>query len=569
MIDRFKEIINKIKAGGLKEIFNEWKWLLRYFRRYWKGISFFVVAGIISTLMSLAASLASKYLIDAVTGHNSDRVWVYASLTVGLALLSILINCGINWIKAKISTQVNKEIQQEVFRTVLEADWTGINEYSEGDLLTRLNSDTQGLTSNVLDFLPTMINNFVAFVGSLILMLVFDASMAVIALISAPLLAVCSTSFMNKIRNNSKKLLESGSEKMAFSQDTISNLQTIKAFGVKDYFNARFDSVLTAYRNVSLENSRFSISCSMLLQIVGVIANYSCYGWGVYRLWSGAITYGTMILFLELASRIRSGLSNLTSIVPGMISTASIAGRIMELHNIEKEYEAESIPLSNEIESARVKNVSFAYKVNQNVLENVCFQASSGEVVALIGPSGEGKTTTMRLFLSLINPGSGTVEIADKAGHVENVSCATRELFAYVPQGNTLFSGTIAENLRMIKEDATDNELIEALSLAQAWDFVKELPEKLNYELGEHGKGISEGQAQRISIARALLKKAPILLMDEATSALDPWTEERVLNGIMKADSNRIIIVTAHRKSVMDFCDRIYRVDKGTISLLD
>lgn len=216
-----------------------------------------------------------------------------------------------------------------------------------------------------------------------------------------------------------------------------------------------------------------------------------------------------------------------------------------------------------------MKDVNFAYVEGTRVITDSYFKACPGEIVALVGPSGEGKTTMIRLILGLIRPQEGEAVIVASNGREIVLNAETRHFFAYVPQGNTILSGTIAENMRMVKEDATDEEIIEALKIACAWEFVEKLPDTINSALGERGRGLSEGQAQRISIARAVLRNAPILLLDEATSALDVTTERKVLRNIIEQKPNKTCIVTTHRPSVLNMCQRVYRVMETKVTELD
>lgn len=561
-----------MKKGYMREMFREWKWMTRYFYQYKWEILFYITAGIVSTLLSLASVVASKYLIDAVTGYESHRIWECAAATVGLAVGSMLVSAGITRGKYSISTRVHRNLQADVFSRMTGAQWLSLNQYRNGDLLNRLDTDTSALTSNVLNFIPTVVNNAVSFAGALVIMCCFDPVMALFALLSAPLTAGLGYKVMGKIREFSRKLLKAGSEKTAFAEDAISNMQTIKAFGIRGYFERRMESMLDDYRKIAMENNLFSVYCNMLMSGVGILVTYSCYGWGVYRLWSGFITYGTMTLFIQLAARVREGFSNLITLVPGMISTASHAARIMELEQLKPEQSGKSkgvLEAGERCAGIRLNHVTFAYEQGQPVIEDVSFQAKAGEISALIGPSGEGKTTLIRLLLGLVEPQKGQVLLETVSGKEFSMEENLRSLFSYVPQGNTLFAGTIAENIRMVKEDATDEEIINVLKMADAWGFVSCLKDTIDYELGEHGKGLSEGQAQRISIARALIRESPVLLMDEATSALDPWTEQRVLEQIMKANQDKILIVTAHRKSVMEMSDRIYRVRDGSVTEIE
>lgn len=558
----------KHKKGYLLEMFREWKWMVHYFCQYKWEIFFYIGAGIFSTILSLASAVASKYLIDAVTGFQADRILSCAAATVGLAFGSMLISAGIGRGKYSISTRVHRNLQGDVFKHMTRARWLELNRYRNGDLLNRLDNDTIALTGNVLNFIPMVINNGVAFAGALGIMVYYDPVMALLALISAPLTAGLGYKVMGKIREYSKGMLKAGSEKTAFAEDAISNIQTIKAFGIHEYFEKRMGEKLEHYREIAMKNNRFSVYCNILLSGIGILVTYGCYGWGVYRLWSGFITYGTMTLFIDLAGRVREGFSNLITLVPGMISTASHAARIMELEDIPGEcvWAADSAScVGTGCTGIRLEEITFAYEEGKPVLDKVSFTAEPGEITAFIGPSGEGKTTLIRLLLGLVKPQEGQALFRDSAGKEIPLGEWQRRLFSYVPQGNTLFAGSIAENLRMVKENASEEEIMEALKAADAWGFVKELRGGIHYELGEHGKGLSEGQAQRISIARALVRNSPVLLLDEATSALDPWTEQRVLKQIVKKNRDKILIVTAHRQSVVEMSDRIYRVNKGKL----
>ena len=278
---------------------------------------------------------------------------------------------------------------------------------------------------------------------------------------------------------------------------------------------------------------------------------FIAFGYCLFRLWTHDITYGTMTLFLQQRSNLSAAFNNLVTIVPTFLNSSVSAHRIRELVELPKEVH---------ITESSVRDVDFSYVKEERVITDSSFEAKPGEIVALVGPSGEGKTTLIRMFLGLIHPQSGQAVMSAAGGMEVVLNAETRHLFAYVPQGNTILSGTIAENLRMVKEDATEEEMIEALEIACAWDFVKKRPDTINSNVGERGRGLSEGQAQRLSIARALLRDAPVLLLDEATSALDVETERRVLRNIMTQKPNKTCIVTTHRPSVLNMCRRVYRV---------
>jgi ABC-type multidrug transport system fused ATPase/permease subunit len=293
----------------------------------------------------------------------------------------------------------------------------------------------------------------------------------------------------------------------------------------------------------------------------------------LWLLWTRTITYGTMTLFLTQRSNLSNAFNNVVSIIPSFLSSSVSAHRIKELVDLPKEVHT---PASSELDAYMADGytvvfdeVDFSYIEESRVITNSDFVARPGEIVALVGPSGEGKTTLIRLILGLIRPQEGHVKIMASNGQFVDANANTRHLFAYVPQGNTLVSGTIADNMRMVKEDATDEEIIEALKVACAWDFIEKMPDQINAVVRERGRGLSEGQAQRVSIARAILRDAPILLLDEATSALDVATERNVLRSIIQQRPNKTCIVTTHRPSVLNMCRRVYRVMDTEVTELD
>ena len=292
----------------------------------------------------------------------------------------------------------------------------------------------------------------------------------------------------------------------------------------------------------------------------------------LYLLWSGKILYGTMTLFLSQGTKLNSAFNSLVRTVPNFLNASVSARRIRELYALEPEPE---LPGSETLEreaaqgfTVCVEHAGYAYRPGEPVLRDAALLAAPGEIVALVGPSGGGKTTLVRLLLGLIRPSEGRAFLRTAGGCEEEMNASLRKFFSYVPQGNTLLSGTIAENLRIVRPDASDEALTAALEAACAWEFVCAMPDGLNASVGEHGHGLSEGQAQRIAIARALLRDAPVLLLDEATSALDVATERRILRNLVAEYPHKTCIVTTHRPTVIGLCARVYHVSNGTLQEL-
>ena len=571
-----KKVIRKIKDGMLQEMYEETKWMYTYAKKYKFQIVFYIFLGVLTTVMGLASSVGSKYLIDAVTGQDSGNIALIALFIVAMGLFSIGINAITTMISARINIKVNNEIQAEVFDKILVADWISMKEFHSGDLLNRLNGDVNTVASSILSWIPSLITRSAQFFGILAIILYYDPTMAVIALGSAPVMLIVSKTLMKKMRDYNKRMRQVSSDVMSFNEESFQNIQSIKAFDLVGLFSKRLRDVQQNYKDVFLDYNKFSVYTSSFMSVVGMFVAYACFGWGVYRLWTGHITFGTMTLFVQLSGQLSSSFKSIVSLVPSAISATTSAGRIMEFFKIKDESELEDDKaklIQNNTQgkglSVVLDDVEFSYNENKTVFQHADIVANPGEIVALVGPSGEGKTTMIRLLLGLINTKSGNASIRDINGVSCKISSATRRFFAYVPQGNTIFSGTIAENMRMVKQDATDAEIVEALKAACAYDFVNRLPDGINSKVGERGSGFSEGQAQRLSSARALIRKSPILLLDEATSALDVFTERQVLRNIMNMGYARTCIVTTHRPSVLTMCDKVYKIDSGVVCDID
>lgn len=569
--DSLETLVRRWKDGTFGEIIDDWKWIFSYSARYKGAIAFYLFLGIFSTTLSLVSSVASKYIIDIITGHDSSRLWLMIAVMVGSTVFSLTFNSLISRITAKLNIAINNDIQADIFDKIVDADWLALNDYPSGDILNRFNGDIGTVSSNAISWLPTIIIAIYNFVATFFVILYYDWIMALFALGTAPFMLLMSRFVLKKQREYNKKMREMSSDMMSFEVDTFYNFDTIKSFGVAPHYSKKLRWWQSKFRDISLKYNMFSIKTNILMSVVGTLVQFAAFGYCLFRLWTGGITYGTMTLFLQQRSKLSSAFSSVVSIIPSFLNSSVSAHRIRELVQLPREVH---IPESSRMDkfagqgfTVRMKDTNFSYKAGTRVITDSAFEANPGEIVALVGPSGEGKTTMIRLILGLIRPQEGEV-LLEAGGEAVNMNTETRHLFAYVPQGNTILSGTIAENMRVVKEDATDEEIVEALKIACAWDFVQKLPGGIEAPVGERGRGLSEGQAQRIAIARAVLRDAPILLLDEATSALDVTTERTVLRNIVQRHPNKTCIVTTHRPSVLNLCQRVYRVMDTRVTAL-
>lgn len=565
-MDKIKKLLAR-----LPEILREWVWLSKYMKRYWLSIGFYVALGILGVVMGLVVSVAQKNLINAVTAEYKilNEIISAASVVISLSVFQIFLSAGSNWVSTRINIRVVNEIREDIFNKIIASRWESLVTYHSGDIINRLEGDVNTIAGGAIGFIPNLITRLAQFIGAFAIIMYHDSTMAIFAFISAPVLLITGRPLMRIMRKHNEKMRDINGRILGFNEEVFHNIQLVKSFNLGAAYCRNLRTLQKEYKQIRLDYNRVTILMGILMGFIGLIAGYSCYAWGVYRLYVGAIDYGEMTLFISLTGTLSSSFAGLVHIVPSAITTATAAGRVMEVTQLPAEHDEDAAEAEILLEHAKregvrihFRDITFNYNKSEvTVLDKVSFDVEPGQVVAFVGPSGGGKTTVLRLMLGLLEPREGTIEIEALDGSCRlNVSDSTRRLCSYVPQGNSIFSGTIESNFRAIKPDVTEEEIISALKQADAWGFVSALPDTYHTELKERGTNLSEGQLQRLSIARAILRNAPILIMDEATSALDVDTEARVLKNLMTENPNRICLITTHRPSMLDYSDIVFRV---------
>ncbi len=561
MISKFLKKINwsRTKANLL--------WIFGYIRQYWKEIVIYFLLSLSGTALSFVTALVSKNLVDIVTGYDKGQVLSTFASMIGVTLASTLVGQLSSYFSTRLSLKVENNIKAEFFEKVLITDWEELSRFRTGDLLVRWGADSSSLASGILSYIPNILVFFIRFAIAFAMMAYYDFSFAIIAVFGIPFTFLISRKLAARMRKSNIRSMTINSRISSFNQEAFSNIQTIKAFDLIGSYIKELKSIQDDQVKLRMTYQKISIVTSVLMVVVSLLVSYASYGWGIYRVWSGAITYGTMTMFLALSSTLSGALNNLFTLIPSGIPLINSATRLREIEALKEEDFSEKDKVSEYFEKyckegvgIRVENVKYSYKNGNEVYDDVSLKAEPGEIVALIGPSGEGKTTMLRMLLALIRPSEGKTEIVGKDAEPIELNASVRQLISYVPQGNTMFSGTIADNMRKVKNDATDEEIIDALKSACAWGFVEKLPKGINSEIKERGGGFSEGQSQRLSIARAFLRRSPILLLDEATSALDPETSKKILLNITQDKYPRTCILTTHRPAMLRGCSRVYRI---------
>lgn len=539
-------------------------WLWNRIGQHRKTVAMISIMSLSGIALGMCSSVASKRLIDSITSLDLPATVSSACLFAGLLLGGILLGNFSAQRTAKLRINMRNDLQQKVFVRILGARWESLEGIRSGDMLNLLSADVTAVSDGTISFLPGLLGNLLRIAGTLGIMLYYDPFMALIALVGVPVTFLLSRFLGRRMRQYSLQMKETTSDVLSFQEDSFRNLTSIKAFSVTELFSQELDRLQQKHRQIYLDASAFQLGMSAAVSLAGMAVTACGFCYGLYRLWQGAFTYGALTMLLQLANTLRSAFSSLVSMVQSGISLTASAGRVMAVEAVPEEKTDCPNVLDGTPVSVRMEQVSFAYQDDNVVLHPFDFRAEPGELIAVTGPSGEGKTTLLRLLLGLVEPRSGEAVLS---GSEDYPLCAgTRQAFAYVPQGNSIFTGTVAQNLRLFNQNATDEELRKALDAACALGFVEQLPGQLEHPLGAGGQGLSEGQAQRIAIARALLRGAPILLLDEATSALDVATEQRILSNLQSRNWARTCILVTHRPASTAICNRGYEIHDGRVT---
>ncbi len=536
--------------------------ILRWLWRSWRGNRLQAVLNAVLGLLGVAVSLMQVWAVQHAIDVASHVVSGSLYWAVGIMALLILLNFGLSiagvWVKNILGIRAQNRMQQRMLDRILRSEWHGKESRHSGDVLNRLEFDVTNVVTFLTETLPGTLSVLALFVGAFVYLFLMDPALALITVAIIPLFVALSRFYVGKMRSLTRQVRDSDSKVQSVLQETVQNRMLIKTMEGDDTMVDRLENTQSELRHRVVRRTAFSVLSHLLLNFGFAVGYLTAFLWSAVRMSAGTLTFGGMTAFLQLVNKIQSPARSLTKLVPAFVSVFTAAERLMELE--ENPLEEQGTPIELDAPCGiRFSDVSFAYPdaATQPVISRLTFDFRPGSCTAILGETGAGKTTLVRLLLALLRPQDGRVEIYDRR-EVREMGPRMRCNLVYVPQGNTLLSGTIRDNLRLGKLDATDEEMLEALRLSCA-DFVADLPDGLDSLCAEDGGGLSEGQAQRISIARALLRNRSIMLFDEATSALDPDTERQLLDNLLHHSQKTIIFVT-HRLAVVDYCDQVLKL---------
>ena len=533
--------------------------VVRWSRCVHSRIILICVLNVILVLSSLGLTLVTKELVDAAVSSHAEVIWRYGLLLLGIVLTEIVLRFIASMTRTRASAKMQRRLQGMLVKDILTKEYATLKGYHSGELVNRVFSDAGVIRSGVLGIIPGIVSTLVSFIGSATILIVLDWRFVILLVIAGFIGIGIVLLFRKPMKQRHKRVQEASDKLHASIQETFSNIRLIKASISENRVFSQIDSRQETMEKEQIRQGKFS---AVMNNSMGMMFSFSwmiCMLWGCAAIFRVELTYGSLAAMIQLIGLVKGPIASAVEIAAEIYQVIASAERLMELTDLPSETTGETLKDFDEI---IIDHVNFRYDDGtEDVLKDISCRIRKGEFVALTGVSGGGKSSLFQLLLGIYSPTSG--KIAYKTHEKEIQACReTRALFAYVPQGNTLFSGTLRENLTMFTDEASDTDIEEALKAACIDDVAAEIG--LDAELGERGVGLSEGQAQRVAVARALLTGAPILLLDESTSALDEETEARMLENISRMRDRTCLIVT-HRRAALAICDYRLHISDGSM----
>ena len=517
--------------------------------------------GILTVIFDFAFIYATKWTIDIATDQAKGSLRVAAYTLVAIMVSRILLTFSRRWVSALLGVRSLNILQQRLFSHLLQSEWNGQEDRHSGDTLNRIEQDVRDLTSCITETFPALLEVSFRLIGAFFYLFHMDARLACLIVCIVPFFLLLSKVYVRKMRTITRDIRSTESRVQSILQESIQHRAILKTLERTKTMIEKLRQTQTELRGHVRHRAVFSSMSSTLLSIGFGTGYLVTFLWGVNSLQAGTITYGMMISFIQLVGQIQGPFRDMTRFIPVLISTLTASERLMELEEVPLEDDSDPITFEKGA-GVRLSDVSFRYKENgRYILSQFSCDFPKGSTTAILGETGAGKTTLIRLILALLKPSEGKVEMYDETQTVK-ASPRTRNNLVYVPQGNTLFSGTIRDNLLLGNPNATEEDMRKALETACA-GFVMDRPDGLDAVCGELGAGLSEGQAQRIAIARALLRKGSVLLLDEATSALDMQTEGQLLKNLSERGAGQTVICVTHRPAVIAYCSQVIEMKRA------
>lgn len=539
-----------------------WKWILKNGKESMPYIFMLTLGSVILSLISLQFSMESKHIIDIATGDIGGSFFEACIRIVFFLLLMLLVQIIINFVNVHASSKFEIGLKNHVFKTLLGKDYLSVTKYHSGELLNRINQDISTIVSGIITIIPKFFLFATSIVGAFVYLYLIDKFLALAVLAVGPFVLIGARLYSKKYKELHKECREAEGKTSSFMLEILQNLLVVKSFSNEDIMLDKSKKLQNISYKLRVKRTKISFVAHVGIFIVFNAGFYFALAYCAYRLSQNAMSYGDVIAVTQLVNQIQAPFRNMSGLVPQFFSVIASTERLLELEDIKDEVATGEFADKNvysDMEELVFENVKFSYD-RDSVVSGINMSIKKGEFAVVAGESGAGKSTAIKMLLGILNPDEGEIYIKTKDKKL-SIGKNSRKIFAYVPQGNLILSGTIRENIAFSNENTDDEKIIKAAKIAQIWDFIETLDNGLDTKIGEKGLGLSEGQAQRISIARAILSDAPILLLDESTSALDSKTEADLLTTIRELTDKTCIIVS-HKQAAFDICDKVVYVTK-------
>lgn len=544
------------------------KWILKICKSQIPTLAFLIAVNIIHGVTSVFFANFSKNVIDGATVmKDTGYIIKFALALLGVVILQMSLSIIRSCVSERCKGRLDIVLKHHLLDVIMKKDYSTVTSYHTGELQNRMFNDVNIVTDGFTKILPQGIFFVTKLASSLIYLIVLDKIFALVFLIGGCIVFAVTQLFRKQLKALHKKVQETEGKTRSFIQETVSNLLVVKAFSVEDKIQEQTDKLQEDNFIAKIKRRNFSIYANTGLNTVFSVGTVFAVAFGAWRILTGGMTYGDVTAMIQLVNQVQSPFASLSGIMPQYFSMIASAERLMEIDSIKEENQINECPINvdktyKELREISFENISFKYD-RDIIFDNTSLTVKKGDFVAITGISGIGKSTLLKLLLGVFNAQSGCITLKTTDGEIA-VDKNTRRLFSYVPQGNMVVSGTIRENLTFINDDVTEDEIAQAVEVSCAKQFIDELPRGLETVIGEKGLGLSEGQIQRLAIARSLLSKAPILLLDEATSALDEKTEKQFLTNLRQLE-NMTCIIVSHKKAAIEICNKNIQIKNGKI----
>ncbi len=542
------------------------KWIYARTKRFLPAVAVTSLISAFTAVSYVLLALITKRVLDIATKDAAGSLAAAGTALFAVIAVQVILSACQSLLNAYVNGRLTLSLRSYLFTLICRKRYSQISRYHSGDILNRLTSDVDVVVSSSVSIIPSVVSTVAKITAGIGAMIFMNPIIAAVILVLGITVPAIGRAINKKYKYMHKECQRTEGKTRSFMQECFENIVVIKSFASEKPFVKRLTVFMEDNFRLKIKRTGISVLASICLYTFFTAGYYAVLLWGAGGLAAGTLTYGTLMAFLQLISQLRAPLQNVSGILPQYYSALASAERLIELEKTEDEkppLEKESADrLKDNFESLEINGLCFGYG-REAVIENCSFKIEKNKITAVTGESGSGKSTLFKLILGLYSPTAGSITVNGKIP----VDASVRGLFAYVPQGNMVLSGTVKDNITLCNPDVDEERLINAAKAAEIYDYISSLPDGFDTVLSERGAGLSEGQIQRISIARALLTEAPVLLLDEATSALDETTETRVLENI-KAMSAKTVVFITHRNTSLKVCDRIIRVENKKFAAL-